>query len=506
VQLSSFRLVLFVILAVVTQSSRASTHHMIVGGGSRPYGSQVALELNVQLLSEIVQNLPPDESRKVVKLFGSGNAKTYDVLYQVRKFEVDEWLFTYLFSSYDSPESGLRHNQIKGLDGSASKSAVSDWLKIFSEEIPSEDHFRFYFSGHGGAASSNETTGKPKKFDRNMMFLWGRSELDVTEFSTQLDRFHETVQQQVVMVQCHSGGFAQMNYLGGDSTGRRLSPSNRCGFFSQLKDRLASGCSDDLNFREEYSPYFIAAYKGKNEKGEPVQADFNGDGRITSDEAHAYVIIHEKSIDIPISTSSQLLRDASEFEVAPANTRLRQSSWKSLLEMMDPVEKATALQLSLEIKFEAEDVESPIRTIEERIKELKQVLTTAIEKRDTARKHVNNIQPLIKDDLSGTYPVFDNPYGLNHGLSFMSEPVRYKEAKIALKNHRLFNDFREAYLSFKASEKNVEAIERVQVKWERLLYLLETKILEKDLANSGAEAWIKKYKQLKECEAAPYFI
>ena len=81
-----------------------------------------------------------------------------------------------------------------------------------------------------------------------------------------------------------------------------LSPAARCGFFSQLHDRAASGCTPQAGGVREYSSYFWSALQGKS-KDNPaaaVNADYDGDGRTSLAEAHAYAVINSEEIDVPV--------------------------------------------------------------------------------------------------------------------------------------------------------------------------------------------------------------
>ena len=63
-----------------------------------------------------------------------------------------------------------------------------------------------------------------------------------------------------------------------------------------------------------------------------VQTDFNGDGSTSLTEAHAYVIIHSNTIDIPIKTSDVFLRSFSSFDPPK-----EESSIVGLIKMPNPL-------------------------------------------------------------------------------------------------------------------------------------------------------------------------
>ena len=96
-----------------------------------------------------------------------------------------------------------------------------------------------------------------------------------------------------------------------------LHPQVRAGFFATVHDRVAAGCTPDIREEnyQEYSTHFWEALCGESRIGKKIQKpDFNGDGSTSLTEAHAYVVIHSNTIDIPIKTSDVFLRRFSSFD------------------------------------------------------------------------------------------------------------------------------------------------------------------------------------------------
>ena len=117
------------------------------------------------------------------------------------------------------------------------------------------------------------------------------------------------------MVQCYAGGFAHTIFDKADANAG-LSTSDRCGFFAQVHDRGAAGCTPDANDAdyEEYSSYFWVALAGKSRVGKAVDtADYDKNGQVSFAEAHAYAMIESDTIDVPVRTSGVLLRQYSEL-------------------------------------------------------------------------------------------------------------------------------------------------------------------------------------------------
>src|SRR5262249_21160073 len=72
-----------------------------------------------------------------------------------------------------------------------------------------------------------------------------------------------------------------------------------------------AGCTSDISEEDykEYSTYFWAALYGKTRLGEAiVRPDYDGDGKVSFDEAHAYVQLMSDTVDIPVCTSDAFLR------------------------------------------------------------------------------------------------------------------------------------------------------------------------------------------------------
>src|SRR5207247_1966972 len=86
---------------------------------------------------------------------------------------------------------------------------------------------------------------------------------------------------------------------------------SRCGFFATTHDRMAAGCTADVmeESYQDYSTYFFAALDGKTRTGERVTGcDYDGDGVVSWEEAHAYALLTSDTVDISMMTSDNFLR------------------------------------------------------------------------------------------------------------------------------------------------------------------------------------------------------
>src|SRR5262249_52766196 len=146
--------------------------------------------------------------------------------------------------------------------------------------------------------------------------LWNDERLSVSELVRLLDGLPEGVSVVAVMVQCYTGGFARMIYDHADPE-RGLTKQSRCGFFATVHDREAAGCTPDVDEAPyvEYSTYFWEALAGHSRTGKPITPpDYDGDGKVSFAEAHAYTVLNADTIDLPLTTSSEFLGEESQFK------------------------------------------------------------------------------------------------------------------------------------------------------------------------------------------------
>jgi hypothetical protein len=490
-------------------------HYLIAGGGFYAGHSEVVLEKNVELFRETAQMFRIPASSQFT-LFASGtDTSILDIVEIDQTVTQDEKLFALLFGKPGQPEVLLRHNHLPDLLGASNGPNLVQQLKDAAAATSATKPFRFYYTGHGAPARSffppppilapgvivpigSVSKTEMIQYRHNYMALWDRTSLNAPDFSTLLDGFAADTPVQTVMVQCFSGGFAQMIFEKGDPSAP-LTQANRCGFYATVPSRVAAGCSPDINHREEYSPYFLAAVRGKTEKGQVVDADYDQNGVVTSDEGHAFVILNENAIDVPITTSSQMLREVIESVPATALT----ADWSWYKSRLTKTERAIAEGLAHLLAFDLE--RGPlVPTIRDEIK--KTSLLWGDAKTETGLKSralVGLLQPIFPA-LAKDHPIFAEPYPAKDE----TDPVVLKavaDARAALLGHPDYPAIRKAYLDMQQASVEAGEVQHKLAKWERLGYLLETKAFEESLKAASNTDWKKKYQQLKSCEGQTFF-
>ena len=299
---------LILLLAPVTQAEKQNAQTplraVITGGGPTLQYNQAAIESNVRYVNKL---LPPDAIRTTLFADGNGEKATVQVEDKPAEMTNGEFLFDLALNDpNETGDSGLhyrRPNLGAKLDGPATSRALNTLFSDLARELtPSPKPLFLYFTGHGGAGGRDE--------DNNVYSLWGDKTLSVRQLSQQMARLPENVPVTLVMVQCHSGGFANLQFEGGLPDGRPIA-RDFAGFFASEPDRLAAGCTAETDEAEyhDFTSYFFAALTGRDRIGRIVTgADYNGDGRIGMNEAFCYTLANDRSIDTPVCGSDIFLR------------------------------------------------------------------------------------------------------------------------------------------------------------------------------------------------------
>ena len=220
-----------------------------------------------------------------------------------------------------------RNNDLQA-DDMSSLGALDKWINERKKHGGKQTNL-IYFTGHGGKAD--------KKTPHNTTaYLWNNARLKVADFVKKLDQLPKDQPCIFVMVQCYSGGYANVIFKGGDPK-KGLSEYPRAGFFATVKDRVAAGCTPDIREKnyKEYSTRFWEGLCGESRVAKKIKKpDFDKDGKTSLAEAHAYVIIKSETIDIPIKTSDVLLRRFSSLTPPKDSNKtslIRASNSSSLL-------------------------------------------------------------------------------------------------------------------------------------------------------------------------------
>lgn len=383
---------------------RVQTHLLVMGGGGAPTNNQISLEKNIRYFHRIAGRLGWDDASRDV-FFACGNDRSQDDV-------------QYLAAASDEPSAlrmidaliGPRYRQSKayrphdlGSDDwpeqeiETSPEHIANWFDNHTQAFGPDDRVVVYFTGHGskGPKDNAQNTG---------LHLWSKKKMPMQPFVGHLDKLNKQTPVVLVMVQCYSGGFANVIFNEGNPD-KGLSEHNRCGFFASVHNRTAAGCTPHVNEADykEYSSYFWAALSGEDRLGEPIdRPDYNDDGETSYLEAHAYAMIHSDSVDLSMSTTDRLVRAlVPDSEENQPGQLTADSDYRKLLASADPARRAILDGLSERLKLTGEDRLAEAKTIVEATKkerdELKKKSLAAYKAYSEQRK------PLI-EMLKGRWP------------------------------------------------------------------------------------------------------
>ncbi len=333
-------------LLVAAAAGAQQIRALIVGGGPSPEHNQVGIESNVRYLLRL---LPSSADRTV--LFADGDRRSRTVLYEDKgkdSSDAEQVLALILHGrggAYQASEK-LRATTIPQVDGSCNKADFTEALgRISAACSTAPAPVLLYFTGHG-------SPDKGQNLDNNVYDMWGDT-MSVRDLAGQVARLPQDVPVTLVMVQCFSGAFGNLLFQGGDPNGA-LADRDFAGFFATVNSRMSAGCTPTLDEGDyhDFTGYFFAALSGQDRLGRPVTgADYNHDGRVTMDEAFAYALIHDSSIDVPVCTSDVFLR---RFVTTP-DEQVFKTPYTAVRQWATPAQKVALDELSRSLRLAGDD-------------------------------------------------------------------------------------------------------------------------------------------------------
>ncbi|MBX7165768.1 MAG: hypothetical protein K1X74_05415 [Pirellulales bacterium] len=484
-------LCLLALLALCGQTARAAQYFLTIGGGYSPSGNQVSLERNVlyfqRLLAEQGLAAAPHEV-----FFADGDDPARDLQFVDPGFHVPaaNLLLAQLAGEEEGLELQYRNHDLPGAQHGATRANIERWFGDVGQQLTATDRLVVYLTGHGGKGSSGENS---------LFHLWNGERMTVKEFTAQLDRVPPEVPVVLVMVQCYSGGFANVIFQGGDPA-QGVSPARRCGFFATVYDRVAAGCTPDIREEDyqEYSTAFWAALGGRTRAGEPIDLpDFDGDGHVSFTEAHAYALIQSPTIDISVKTSDALLRAFSKLKSDEhADLLTAEAPCDELLATAAPAERTAIERLSSQLDLTAANRH-------EAAERLASEITAERRRVDGQKRKVSGEYQQLRTQLrrfvEHRWPELENPYhpvvcGLlqDHGA----------ELTAAIDDQPEASKFRELHDEIARLGEQSLDLQRRWARCQRLMRVLENVALAANLPKVATPEQQQRYQALLACESS----
>jgi len=282
----------------IYSATKGNPRIILIGTGSEKLEVPLFISESLKSVRQTLTNDFGLQSSQFVTLYGSGDNQD----------EKDSTELIGIFPHFFKP---------KNLQIDASFTPKNLKAVAFSNQRQAVPVSLYIFSGHG-APQGIKTWNGPKYFTP--------SDLSASLANT-------AKKSVIVSGNCYGGQFANV-------------PA--CGFFAARPDIPASGCWESKPEEiRDYSTVFFNAFKPENR----AQADFNGDGVISLEEAHWFASTHTDDNDIPytsfdavaedaIRDNPELIPETVDFQQAKllraSGTPGEQAAFDSLLKYLNP--------------------------------------------------------------------------------------------------------------------------------------------------------------------------
>ena len=467
----------------------ASDHFLTIGGGYTPQGNQVSLEKNVLLFQQLLQERYPGGAPHDI-FFADGNSPGRDLQYYDPAHPVPRVHQLLARLAREDGELGYQYrtSQVPGVRGESNRANLDQWFLEVGGKLPPGDRLFIYLTGHGGKGDDQN----------NHFYQWHNQKVSVRDLVGLLDKLPAEVDVVLVMVQCYSGGFANAIFQEGQSA-KGLSNAHRCGFFATVSDRVAAGCTpdiDEVNYKE-YSSSVWAAIRGQTRSGEPIaRPDYDGDGKTSLAEAHAFTILASDTIDIPVKSSDAFLRAFSKNGpndgegLATADAPLDQ-----MLAAASPIDRAVLQGLSEQLQLTGPQRASDARALAERYDQERKGLE---EQRKKLNGPFDQQRDQIRQELKFRWPELANHWDPALTQILQTEPA---DIVAAIEGHPAYSEFARLFEEMHALDERRMDVERRWVKCQRLLRVVDNITLAANLPKVASPELQARWQQLLAAES-----
>lgn len=477
-----------------TQTATAETHLLVMGGGSSPTSNQISLEKNVNYFYRVLDHLGLDQSPRDI-LFACGDKpETNDVVYNASASDDPEVvrLIDMLVGPGKAISKQFRPHDIGGGEITSSKDNIVKWFDDHAGELEKNDNLLIYFTGHGGRGTKEDK-------QNTSLYLWPKHNIRVDAFTTELDKMDPDTPVVMVMVQCFSGGFANVIFKEGDPA-KGLSDYNRCGFYAAVHSRPAAGCTPHVNEADykEYSSYFWAALSGEDRLGELVdRPDYDGDGKTTYLEAHAYAIIHSDSTDLSMTTTDRMARAIEvAIEDEEAGRLSEDSAYPDLHAAADPIRRAMLEGLGGRLDLVGDDRTAQAREALSRARKDRGEL---YKRQRELGKEINALRKELIEPISERWPDLADP---KNGDALGTVVEHADPIRVAIAGQSAYGELNEKLDALEQIREQRDALTATIAHAERYLYTCQSVAKIDTLLRFGTAEQVAAYEQLLAREMA----
>lgn len=459
----------------------AEDFFLTIGGGYSPSGNQASLENNVLFAQRALgEQGVLGEHNDIFFSDGDAVGKDLQVMDPSSVPKANRLMAEFFGSSNDLGLSYRNHN-IPNVKGSTEPDNIRKWFRGVGQTMKSGDRLYVYVTAHGSRSSDRQSP-----YDTTIA-TWNNSAIRMTEFVEMLDGLPQGVDVVAIMVQCHAGGFARFIFEEGDPD-KGLSDQNRIGFFATVHDRPASGCTPEVDEASyvEYSTYFWAALSGRNRSGRLIERpDYNGDGVVSFDEAHAYTVITADTIDLPVMSSGEFLSIHSFFDEDDPKLLRNDESYALILGLATHSQRAILEGLSEQLEL----------TGDQRITDAWKTTQSDQNRGSTRRRRRSppeeGLRRRITRDLERKWPELAN---VLNPVSIELLTSRQDEFVEAIEDHPDYPRYRELLDESETDQA------KTKVKYERFVRIADNVALAENLRRLGDEKLISQFNAIVAAE------
>lgn len=485
----------------------AKDYFLTIGGGPDAESNQLSLERNVMYQQTVLAAKRSDRPSFDV-WFADGDDPHRDLQCRDPKYEASiplaRRLLAELLGDAGAADLVYRNNAVPNVRGPSNLELVRQRFAQLADQARAGDRVIIYVAGHGGKArrGPRRREGQSRRNSYNTTFyFWNNEQISASEFTGWLDRFPPETNVILVMVQCYAGGFAHTIFERADANAG-LSDHSRCGFFAQLHNRSAAGCTPDAEEGdyEEYSTYFWGALGGRSRDGKPIiAADYDRDGQVSFAEAHSYAVIESNTIDVPVRTTEAFVR---QFSKAPKPDELAESDERlamagpvaKLVPHCRPDQRAVLAQLLPKLHL---DASATVEDIDSKLGDIKHELDAANARLDSADQTYNDALAKLQAELYEIWPELHSEWA-----PLAVDLVTNRANEFVDTVHKLPDYVTWRYAERRRNELTKAALqlERDKARAERLRRQCETLVLTANLSKIATPEIVKRYERLLAME------
>nr|WP_319493978.1 C13 family peptidase [uncultured Desulfobacter sp.] len=257
------------------------------------------LKSNIKLIKDIRRPIKPikiiKQQRYAVLLSGGWDANNnhsrywndLSFIYKTLKNKYgynDDEIFVLYANGTHTPNEDLDGDGTDDVDYSATKANLTTVMNTIRDNIPAKGKFFFYSTNHGGSNGGYDA----------VLYLW-QDWITDTEFAD-LTKEIKCAEAIYTMEQCYSGGMID-NIL---QVADHPCTNPKITVMSAATHAEYSWACDSEGDYDEYAYHWTSAVNGKTPSGSVINADTNGDGKVTMKEAHTYAVSQDSRNEHPV--------------------------------------------------------------------------------------------------------------------------------------------------------------------------------------------------------------